>query len=129
MRLFFDDVDNSAWYAQYVNAGVGSGVINGLPDGTFGVGKSITRQDACVMLARALGLDTSVEANLTFSDADGVSPYAVNSVGVLTEYAIINGFTDNTFRATEICSRAQAAKIVSSAITIFNSIKTGGSNK
>jgi len=124
----FGDVDSSAWYASYVAAGCESGIANGIGNGNFGIGQTITRQDACVMLARALKLDTSAEANLDFADADSVADYAKSSVSALVEYAIINGFDDNSFRANEICSRAQAAKIVSGAITIFNSIKTGGSN-
>ena len=125
----FTDVDNSAWYAPYVKIGLGSGIINGMSDGSFGVGKAVTRQDACVMLVRALGLDTSAEATLFFADADKIAPYAKNSVGALSEYSIINGFTDNTFRGTEVCSRAQAAKIISGAITIYNAIISGGGNK
>ena len=124
----FADVSADAWYAPYVNAGVGSGVINGMPDGTFGIGKSISRQDACVMLARALGLDTSVEVDLTFIDEESISDYAANSVGVLVEYAVVSGYDDNTFKAGATCTRAQAAKIVANAITIFNSIMQGGSN-
>lgn len=124
----FTDVSADAWYAPYVNAGVGSGVVNGLPDGRFGVGSSITRQDACVMLARSLGLDTSVEVDLSFTDAESISSYAANSVGALVEYAIISGYDDNTFKAGATCTRAQAAKLVANAITIFNSIQQGGSN-
>jgi len=124
----FTDVKAGAWYASYVDMGVASGVINGMSDGSFGIGKSITRQDACVMLARALGLDADVEASLSFIDAGDVSDYAVNSVGTLTEYAIINGFDDNAFKPNETCTRAQAAKLVANAITIFNSIQQGGSN-
>lgn len=124
----FTDVKDGAWYASYVDMGVASGVINGMSDGSFGIGKSITRQDACVMLARALGLDADAEVSLSFIDADNVSDYAVNSVGTLTEYAIINGFDDNAFKPNETCTRAQAAKLVANAITIFNSIQQGGSN-
>ncbi len=123
----FTDVKDGAWYAPYVDTGVASGVINGMSDGSFGIGKSITRQDACVMLARALGLDTSVEASLTFGDAGDISGYAANSVGTLTEYAIISGFSDNTFKPNATCTRAQAAKLVANAITIFSSIQQGGS--
>jgi hypothetical protein len=118
----FTDVKDGAWYATFVNMGVASGVINGMSDGSFGIGKGVTRQDACVMLARALGLDTDNEVLLSFADADNVSDYAVNSVGVLTEYAIINGFDDNTFKPDATCTRAQAAKLIANAITIFSSI-------
>ena len=74
------------------------------------------------------GIEGALKDNLMnlsefFADADKIAPYAKNSVGALSEYSIINGFTDNTFRGTEVCSRAQAAKIISGAITIYNAIR------
>ena len=119
----FADVQDDAWYASYVNTGVASGVINGMSDGTFGIGKNITRQDVCVMVARALNMDTSVDYELDFEDYRSISEYARNCVGALTDYAVINGFSDNTFKPGNTCTRAQAAKIISNAITAFNSIR------
>lgn len=50
----FGDVSSDAWYYPYAMAMKSTGIINGTGDGNFGVGMSITRQDAFCMVARAL---------------------------------------------------------------------------
>ena len=90
------------------------GITNGVSENEFGVGRPITRQDVCVMICRALGIDTADVslANISFADADEISDYAKSSVAYLSSYAVINGFSDNTFKPADICTRAQAARII-----------------
>ena len=119
----FKDVVPGAWYESYVKTGVAAGIINGMSADTFGVGMPITRQDVCVILTRAMNLSTENVAALTFADSDAVSEYANSSVSVLVEYAIINGFTDNTFKPQNTCTRAQSARIISNAVGIINAVE------
>ena len=98
-------------------------IINGINSDTFGVGEKITRQDVCVILTRAMNLNTENVATLTFVDGSAVSEYANSAVAALVEYAIINGFTDNTFKPQDPCTRAQSARIVSNAIGILNAVE------
>ncbi len=41
----FPDVNNSSWYAKYVNYAVEAGIVNGYGDGTFGPNKFISRAE------------------------------------------------------------------------------------
>ncbi len=125
-ELAFSDVKAGAWYDVYVQTGVAAGIVNGQSADWFGIGEPITRQDVCVMLARVLGFDTSIVSECGFDDADALAIYAKNAVSSLVEYGIINGFEDNTFRGTQSCTRAQAAKIISNAISVMNAIDTNG---
>ena len=43
-----------SWYTDYVNTAASAGIINSMGDGSFGVGRSITRQDAAVIVCNAL---------------------------------------------------------------------------
>jgi len=54
---------------------------------------------------------------LAFKDADAVSDYATEAVGILLNAKIINGFTDGTFKPNNSITRAETAKIVYSVIT------------
>ena len=119
----FKDVVPGAWYESYIKTGVSKGIINGINSDTFGVGEKITRQDVCVILTRAMNLNTENVATLTFVDGSAVSEYANSAVAALVEYAIINGFTDNTFKPQDPCTRAQSARIVSNAIGILNAVE------
>ena len=112
--ISFSDVDENAWYAPYTAAMSASGIITGLPDGSFGIGQSLTRQDAAVILARITeyrALKTAAVKN-TPSFTDNIDSYAAGSVSLLYQLGIINGTSETTFGAHEPLTRAQAAKMI-----------------
>ena len=122
-NINFSDVVSGSWYEEYVKIGVANGIINGRSNLYFGVGEPITRQDVCVMLSRALKLDTNNVSTLAFGDSQEISEYAKASVSCLVEYAVIKGFDDNTFGPLKSCTRAQGAKIISTALAVMNAMK------
>lgn len=125
----FEDVNALAWYAPYVATGVGAGITTGKNSKVFGVGEAITRQDVCTMIVRALGMEIPESSKPTFKDTNDIASYAQGAVAVLTEYAVINGFGDNTFRGSEVCTRAQAAKIIAKALNVANVLNGKGESK
>ena len=52
----FSDVPAAQWFAPYVGTANTYGIVNGLGDGTFNPGGTITRQEAATMVARAAKL-------------------------------------------------------------------------
>lgn len=115
----FTDVDENAWYAGFVNSAYEKGIVNGLTDTTFGVGTEISRQDFAVMIVRAFGLTTNSGA-VSFADFDSISDYAKEAVQILGSKGIITGFSDNTFKPFNNCTRAEASVIINRVL--------GGSN-
>lgn len=53
--LPFSDTEEDAWYAEAVAWAVENGIVNGYPDGTFGVGRACTEAENVTMLWRAAG--------------------------------------------------------------------------
>lgn len=51
----FNDVPDSAWYAEFVKAAAELGLIDGYEDGTFRPNAPITRAEACTIVSRTLG--------------------------------------------------------------------------
>lgn len=51
----FNDVPDSAWYAEFVKAAAELGLIDGYEDGTFRPNAPITRAEACAIVNRTLG--------------------------------------------------------------------------
>ncbi len=51
----FNDVPESAWYAEFVKAAAELGLIDGYEDGTFRPNAPITRAEACTIVNRTLG--------------------------------------------------------------------------
>lgn len=110
----FDDVERDRWSASYIFTAVNKQVINGIGDKKFAPDKSVTRQDAAVMITRccdAYGLSFS-DGIKTATDGDSVAEYAKVSVGRLLNAGIITGFEDGSFRPAENLTRAQATKLI-----------------
>lgn len=108
----FADVTEGQWYYEYISALYENGIVNGISDSEFGVGRSVTRQDFAVMVYRIIGNSEEISANLEFTDVEEISDYALNAVSYLSSKGIINGFEDGSFGAKKVLTRAQAAKII-----------------
>ncbi len=111
----FSDADKNSWYYPYLKNMSSNGLINGLGDGTFGVGKNITRQDMAVMMYRVgenLGYFSSMPPQLPFNDSNEIASYAVTAVNSLRALGIVNGDTDNNFNPLSNATRAEAAQII-----------------
>ena len=106
----FDDVQEGAWYAEYIGAAVNAGFTYGQGD-IFGVGQPQSRQDVAVMVARALNLDNA-EKEIDFTDCEEISDYAKSAVGALVDKKILTGYDDGTFRPLKALTRAEAAVII-----------------
>lgn len=110
----FKDVDNNAWYYEYIKVAVNNGIITGESEDYFGVGKEITREQIATIVYRFLskqGLD-DVGDKIEFVDAQDISEYAKEAVSMLAKNQIINGYGDNTFRAKNNATRAEATVIL-----------------
>ncbi len=110
----FDDVSKTDWFYPYVSRAFELRVINGVTEETFGAGHNVTRQDAVVMLRRALSLVKDIEAteHAEFTDYDKIADYALDAVDTFVEYGIINGYADGRFSPNGSITRAECAKIV-----------------
>lgn len=108
----FDDVIKNSWYAPYVKTAVENGIVNGIGENIFGVGKSISRQDFAVMMYRAAANNAEEDTVLRFSDSAEIADYAQTAVKHFVNGGIISGYDDNTFRPNGNITRAEAAKII-----------------
>ncbi len=67
----YSDVKSSDWYVGAVATAKEYGIVDGYEDGTFGPNKTITRQEAMVMIARAMKL-VQLDTRIDEKDADAV---------------------------------------------------------
>jgi len=113
-KSIFTDAQDGEWYVPYLSAAYENNIIKGYPDGSFGVGKNITRQDLAVMLYRAFYGESEAggDRDITYNDSDKISDYAKEAVSFLTEEKIFNGRGDNLFNPNDNATRAEAAKVI-----------------
>ena len=109
----FADCAADAWYTPYIVAATEAGFINGVNDAEFAPDATITREQACTILGRALKV--AGEAELTFTDAAEVADYAKAAIAALAEMGIVNGYEDGSFAPVNNITRAEAAKIMAGA--------------
>lgn len=110
----FMDVPNDAWYKKYVSAAVKAGIVNGVSDKMFGSGQNITRQDAAVMLCKALGRTSDYDIT-KIADCDEIADYALSSVKSLYSDGILSGNDKGEFNPKTNITRAEAATMISIA--------------
>lgn len=105
----FSDLPLDAPESGYVEAIAKLGLAAGTGNGTMGAGDPIKRQDAAVLLARALAEENTETPllNCNYLDENQISPYAANSVAYVTGKSLMSG-SDNLFRPQEEITRAEA---------------------
>ncbi|MBQ6895295.1 MAG: S-layer homology domain-containing protein [Clostridia bacterium] len=112
----FGDVYTTDWYKPYIDIAATLGVVNGA-DGMFKPNDYITRQDASLILYRALSLKFEIpDGAVFFSDEVDVAEYASMAIRSMAAQKIITGYADGSFGPKENTSRAQAATLISRAL-------------
>lgn len=107
----FTDMETGAWYTGYIASAVEKGIVQGAGDGSFGIGRQITRQDMAVMMYRAAGL-LPEKSSRTFQDDAQIAGYAKDAVYTLQSQGIINGRIGNNFEPDGYATRAEAAAML-----------------
>ena len=119
----FTDVEEGSWYADAVNWAYATGVVNGVSETTFGVGRNISREDLTTMLYRYACKElenTSANGDLTqFPDYVEVSDYATEALRWAVGAGIING-SNGVLLPHGDATRAQCAKIMVVFLSLFN---------
>ncbi|MFF2912095.1 S-layer homology domain-containing protein [Paenibacillus sp. NPDC057934] len=110
----FKDVPADAWFASQVSAAVQAGYLKGFPDGTFQPGKSLSRVEAAVMVAKLVPLllkegENPLEA---FKDKGSVPAYGRDPLAALLAAGYIKGFPDQTVGPGKPLTRAEAVVLL-----------------
>lgn len=122
----FKDVASDAYYADAVHDMYALGVVTGMGDGTFQPNATITRQDAALMVRRALdkaglapapGSDQAALAG--YKDRSAVSGYAEAALGSLVRTGVFPAAGD-TLSPKAALTRADMALLLHRAITNFS---------
>lgn len=104
----YKDLSTSNWAYTEVAKAVKAGYISGYSDGTIGTGKTISRQEAAVIINRLLKLDAA-QTGALFSDSKDIAAWALDSVNAVAAAGVMKGYSeDNSFRPGREITRAEA---------------------
>ncbi len=103
------------WAENEILALAAAGVINGYEDGSFRPDSQITRQEAAVIIADLLELESD-GTQTHFTDSTDVADWASSAVEALAQAGILSGYEDGSFRPRSNITRAESVKVLSSLL-------------
>lgn len=114
----FSDVKNSSTY--YYNAvcwAAANNLVNGMGDGSFGVGRSITRQEMAVFMMRyaawkGLNVTASSSATSGFADQGSIASWAKDAMNWAVAKGIMVGMSGTELSPGGTTTRAQVAAVL-----------------
>lgn len=118
----FSDVAPDAYYAQAVNEMYALGVVNGVGGGRFDPSSSLTRQDAALMVQRALNQaginvpDGNAAALAAYGDRGQVVQYAQGAVSGLVQMGLLPT-SNNRLSPRSSLNRGDMALLLHRAMT------------
>lgn len=113
----FDDVADTDWFASAIKSCAAAGILKG--DGTnANPTAAITREEAMVMLGRALGVAEKT-GSLDYSDGNQVASWAEGFVKAMTDKGYVHGVGANTLAPKNNINRASLMTIVDNAIKAY----------
>ena len=116
----FKDVDTTDWFNSAVAKAQEYGLIDGYEDGRFRPEKTVTREEAMVMMVRAMKLadldpnvnDADIQSVLaTFADGASVDAWARQGVSAAVKSKLING-TDIGLQPKKDITRAESTVLI-----------------
>ena len=118
----FEDTEN-----EKVNLLHSVGIIYGTDETHFSPFSYLTREQAAVILGRLLRLNAAPQTenpieniNLSFSDSDDVSEWALKSVALLSDSGILKGYDDGRFYPKEKITKEEAIVMIARMYRFLN---------
>lgn len=113
----FKDVYRDYWAISSIASFHTKGIISGYPDGTFRPNNSITREEAAIMLAKVLRLDTKNVTNPGFKDVKTTDKY-YRFIAAVANAGIVEGKGNKRYGKKDFLTRAEMAAILVRAFNI-----------
>ncbi|MBJ6361238.1 S-layer homology domain-containing protein, partial [Paenibacillus sp. GCM10012307] len=117
----FVDVKSSDWYSQAIQTAHEYQLINGFKDGTFRPNEKITREQAMLIVSKAMAITGLQGARAgqsgtailqSFSDSESVSQWALSGVADSVSSGVISGKNGNMLAPQTFITRAEVATIM-----------------
>lgn len=107
----FSDVPPNYFFVDAINDLAEKEIITGFEDGTFRPNDTLTREQAAIIIARALNLNLEEQYDLVFTDVP-TTTFGYKHIAALYNAGIINGVSKNEFKPYDTVTRGQIAKML-----------------
>lgn len=116
----FQDLKGNEWYADAIRKLFAAGIMSGDEKGNCKPNDRITREEAFVMLGRALGV-TPVEEDAFggFNDGKKVSKWARPIMAALVKGGFVHGTTNTLLSPLKRIDRASVMQVLTNTVTTY----------
>ncbi|GEM_PF-6858813 len=113
----FSDVKKDSWYSKAISWAAKNKIVTGKTETVFAPNDNITREQLASILYRyaemkGKGFKGAFMFNLSYTDKDKISSYAITPVMWCTTNGIMTGKSENQFAPKDNASRAEIAAIL-----------------
>ncbi|WP_027400300.1 S-layer homology domain-containing protein [Anaerovorax odorimutans] len=115
VNLKFKDVVADEWYVPTIKIAVAGNLTQGYEDGTFGIGKMMSRQEAAKVAASVIQVNNVPEGAKgaeSVKDKNQIGEWAYPYVDIMFKKGYMKGDTEGNFRPTNAITRAEATTIL-----------------
>ena len=112
----FKDVPNGQWYTESIGWAADNGLVYGITETTFGLGKAVTREQAAKMImgyAKYRKKNITMRADLSrFTDSNQISDWAYDAISWMVFTGYMCGTSSVSLSPREDLTRAQGAELI-----------------
>lgn len=110
----YTDLPSNNWAYEQVAIAVHQGYVAGYTDGTFRPNQKVTREQAAIMVAKLLKVETD-KIEPSFRDIHDLSKESKVAIATLVHAKVMKGMPDGTFNPQGIITRAQGVTLLDAA--------------
>lgn len=120
----FADLTVSDWEYDETAKAIHAGYVEGYPDGTIGVKREISRQEAAIVISRLLGLEPDTEGGAAdgFTDVQRIPNWSKGAIAAAASVKIMDGYEDGSFRPEVSITRAELVVMLERALKSMGAI-------
>lgn len=116
---YVPDINAKDWFYADIRKGIESGVIKGDIDGYVRPNDLVTREEAILMIQRALVPIKSKYVIDGYKDFEELSAWSKDAVAAFLKNGYITGYADNTIKPKNNITRAEVVKIIDNIIDVY----------
>lgn len=115
----FSDVLPDQWYSAAIEWAFANDITEGIGDGMFGLGESVTREQIAVFLSNLHDIGEQTEDLSRFTDADEVSDWALNGMRWAISQKVLNGTSKTTLDPQRTAMRSELCQMIYNYCSVF----------
>ena len=116
---YVPDINAKDWFYADIRKGIESGVIKGDIDGYVRPNDLVTREEAILMIQRALVPIKSKYVIDGYKDFEELSAWSKDAVAAFLKNGYITGYADNSIKPKNNITRAEVVKIIDNIIDVY----------